>query len=65
MINILNADHLMLIELLRLRTGDLEIGMADLSEESLTGRVPEHGAHVDPVVTLICADTMLSGRHAK
>ena len=55
----------MLIELLRLRTGDLEIGMADLSEESLTGRVPEHGAHVDPVVTLICADTMLSGRHAK
>ena len=30
---VLNADHLMLLELTRLRTGDLEIGMADLSEE--------------------------------
>merc|ERR1712072_807296 len=30
---ILNADHLMLIELVRCPTGNLEIGMADLSEE--------------------------------
>ena len=29
----LNADHLMLIELVRCPTGNLEIGMADLSEE--------------------------------
>ena len=33
--HVLNADHLMLIELMRLRTGDLKIGMADLSEESV------------------------------
>jgi len=32
-IYVLNADCLMVIELKRLRTGDLEIGMADLSEE--------------------------------
>jgi len=31
--HVLNADYLMLLELARLRTGDLEIGMADLSEE--------------------------------
>ena len=30
---VLNAEHLMLLELSRLRTGDLKIGMADLSEE--------------------------------
>jgi len=33
---ILNADHLMLIELVRCPTGNLEIGMADLSEEYIT-----------------------------
>ena len=40
-IYVLNADCLMVIELKRLRTGDLEIGMADLSEEYPCNLRPE------------------------